>query len=86
LRNCADCHAFVAEKLKSDKKLSQTMANSTHALRENFNNYVKDWQERKKKANGVSEKSAVKVEEAEIEEPPSSKRKILGYGTSVAVD
>jgi hypothetical protein len=62
------------------------MANSTHALRENFDIYVKDWTERKQKLNGVPNKVAVKVEQTEIAESPSAKRKILGYGTSVAVD
>jgi hypothetical protein len=75
--------------LKGDRKLAEAMANSTHALRENFEGYIEQWQERQTsngKANGDASKNAgVKVNQVEVTDAPK-KTKILGYGTSVAVD
>ena len=82
--------------MKTDTALSQAMANSTHGLRENFDGYVKQWQERQK-SNGVLNGSADtgKGANALVEEVKDNldsqgesrpKTKILGYGTSVAVD
>lgn len=83
----ADIHVFVAEKMKSDKQLSQAMANSTHALRESFDDYVKEWQQKgRKETNGISGKDGINIEQVEVVDSSGPKRKILGYGTSVAFD
>lgn len=86
--------------MKHDQPLAQSMANSTHALRENFDGWVKEWQAKQKQkgeANGVvggqGKHDGVSVEQVEVAmdangkaEGTGTKRKILGFGTSVAVD
>ncbi len=82
--------------MKTDKALAQAMANSTHGLRENFDRYVKQWQDRQKTNGAINSPGNVEkganalVEEVkdnlEAQGETRPKTKILGYGTSVAVD
>ena len=91
--------SFAGEKMKTDKTLAQAMANSTHGLRENFDAYVKAWQDGQRQngsANGevngngeLGKAGGLKAEHVETipgKGDTKTKTKILGYGTSVAVD
>ena len=69
--------------MKTDPKLAEAMSNSTHALRENFDEYVREWQRRRTEK---AEEHSVEHVETKGKADVSVKQKILGFGTSVVVE